>query len=234
MTLFYPPEIKLEVVEQETLPDSGFLRILRSKVVAHYEDGTESKIFTVDSVLRNRLDAVVIVAHYVSDKQMGVQEGTRFVYLRSAFRPALMLRDYKTSGLLEDEYIGNLYELPAGLVELDEKGADGLKQAAAREMEEELGFTVPFEKFKFLGSRIFPAVGLAAERIFFLEIEVDPTTRKTPTLDGSPMEEGAVIKTVPLTEAAEYARKGYLPDAKTEIGILRLADKYLPKPINRY
>jgi ADP-ribose pyrophosphatase len=234
MTLFYPPEIKIEVVEQETIPQEGFLKILRSKVIAHYPDDTKSKIFTIDSVLRDRLDAVVIVAHYVSDQQMGVGEGTRYVYLRSALRPSLMLRSYETSGLLEDEYVGNLYELPAGLVELNEVGLEGLKQAAAREMEEELGFTMSPDKFKFLGHRIFPAVGIAAERIFFLEIEVDPTQQKIPTLDGSPMEDGAIIKAVPLTTAVEYARKGYLPDAKTEIGILRLADKFLPKVISQY
>lgn len=223
MTLFYPPEIKLEVLEQKTIPETGFLRVLRSQVKAHYTDETISEPFTVDSIIRNNMDAVVIIGHFHAE--YGRTPG-RYVYLRSALRPALAFRDYKTSKLPEDEYVGNTFELPAGLVEKDETGLEGFRVAAAREFEEEIGFTVNPEKMNLLGHRIFPTVGMAAERLFFFEVEVNPEEKKEPSLDGHPMEEGASIQAVLLKEAIEYCRKGYLPDAKTEIGLRRLADKY--------
>lgn len=219
MTLFYPPEIKIEVLEQETVPPNGFLRILRSKVKAHYPDKSVSKPFTVDAAVRERMDAVVIVGHYYSD-------AGRYVYLRSALRPALSFRDYKPSGLPEDEYVGNTYELPAGLIEAEETGVEGLRAAAVREFEEEAGFTVDPKKLNLLGHRVFTAVGMGPERLFFFETEVNPMDRKEPTTDGHPMEKGASVRAILLEEAIEYCRKGYLPDSKTEIGLRRLADKY--------
>lgn len=222
--LYYPPKIKLEVLEQETIPDKGFFKVLRSKVKAYYPSGKISEPFTVDSVLRDRMDAVVILGHF-----QGFEFGfsnQRHVYLRSALRPAFMFRDYSASKTLEDQYVGNLYELPAGLVEQDELGTIGLQKAAVREFQEEVGFNVSSDKMKFLGRRIFPTVGVMAERIFFLETEVVPTSRTEPTLDGSPLEEDGIVIPVPLKEAIEMCAKGYLPDAKTEIGLRRLADKY--------
>lgn len=224
MTLFYPPEIKLEVIDQKTIPDEGFLRILRTTVKAHYSDDTVSEPFVVDSAIRKNLDAVVILGHFYVENGFG--KPGRYIYLRSCLRPALSFRDYKISKLPEDEYVGNTYEIPAGLVEADETDINGLKKAAAREFEEEIGFSVEPSKMNFLGHRTFPAVGIAPERLFYFETEVNYMTRKEPTSDGHPMEAGAKIQIILLSEALEYCRKGYLPDAKTEIGIRRLAEKY--------
>lgn len=226
MSLYYPPEIKLEILKQETAPQKGFTRILRSEVKAHYPDGNVSEPFVVDSAVRDRLDAVAIIGHYcLATGDEGGKPG-RYVYLRSCLRPALMFRDYAQSKRPEDEYVGNTYELPAGMVELDENGIVGLQQAAAREFQEEVGFEIEPEKMKFLGHRVFPIVSMAAERIFFLEVEVHPMNRKTPTLDGHPMEEGGIVTAVHLAEAIDLCNKGYLPDAKTELGLRRLVDKY--------
>ncbi|HVI40586.1 MAG TPA: NUDIX domain-containing protein [Anaerovoracaceae bacterium] len=221
MSIIYPPDIRLEIISQEMVPEQGFLRVLKSQVKAHYPDGTISEQFSVDAVIRDKLDAVAILGHYRGD------DGFRYVYLRSCLRPALSLsRNYEKDKRLEDEYVGNTYELPAGLVELDEVGIVGLQQAAAREFYEEVGFECKPEEMKFLGHRTFPTVGMSGERMFFLETEAYPFERKEPVTDGHPMEQGATIKAVKLSEAIKLCEDGYLPDAKTEIGLHRLAAKY--------
>jgi ADP-ribose pyrophosphatase len=228
MSIIYPPEVKLEVIRQETVPQDGFLKILRSTVRAHYPDGKISEPFTVDSVIRSKQDAVVIVGHFWGTKEQGLQP-RRYVFLRSSFRPSIMLRDYTPSKLLEESQVGNLFELPAGLVELEETGPEGLRRAAAREFEEEVGYSLSPQQFKLLGQRTFSSVGMSANRIFFFEVEVQLAERGEPTLDGSPMEEGGEIIYLPVVDALKYVEEGYLPDLKTELGLKRLAAKFKDK-----
>lgn len=217
-TLPSVPNIKLEVLETETLPEQGFIRVQRNTFRAYYPNDNISEPFTIDTAIRERLDAVVILAHFSHRR--------RYIYFRSAIRPALMVRDYQTSKLYEEAEFGNQWELPAGLVELNETGVDGLKRAASREMEEELGFKVSPDKFNFLGKRTFPSPGAIAERLFFLEVEVDPHYQQTPTLDGHPLEEGGQVCCIPLDEALELVYAGYLTDTKTELGLLRFARRF--------
>jgi ADP-ribose pyrophosphatase len=153
------------------------------------------------------LDAVVMAAHHVKD-------GVRRVYLRSALRPALALRP------IPPALDGGLWELPAGLVEPGELPRD----AAARELAEELGFVVPPGALLELGPATFPAPGFIAEMQHFFHVEVDPASRRTPSEDGSVLEKDAVIADVPLTELLERCRSGQIPDAKTEIALRRLAE----------
>lgn len=223
LTLPTPPTIKLTAVDKEVMqPETGFLRIIRGKVVFHYPDGTApSEPFTLDRIARANNDAAAIVAHYydsATHKPM--------VYLRSSIRPALSLRDYTDSKILEQEDAGNLWEIPAGMIETDEVGIDGAKAAAARELEEEIGFTYTAADMKLLGKRIFTNVASSAERIIFFEIEVNPHRRGRPAGDGGPMERGAEIIAFPLHDAIQAVQDGYLPDAKTEIGLIRLGRLY--------
>lgn len=210
----YPPNIKLNKLEEESFGGDGFLVLKRTKVEAHYPDGNVSAPFHLDTVERKCMDAVCIIAFYK-------EYGKPYIYLRSAVRAAIMFRDYVPSKLPEDSFVGNLFELPAGLVEVDEVGVDGLRAAAARELWEEVGYQIDPKDFNFLGKRIFSTAGLAGERIFFLSIEVDPLKKQEPTLDGHALEEGANVVAIPLNEALEFIDRGYLADAKTEIGIRR-------------
>ncbi|HLG28276.1 MAG TPA: NUDIX domain-containing protein, partial [Paenisporosarcina sp.] len=144
-----PPRIVLTEENVRILPEDGFLRIKRSDVTFYYPNGEKSVASTVDRVIRQTDDAVVIVAWYMG------YNGPH-IYLRSSIRPALALKDYGPSGILEGEDVGNLWELPAGCLEPKES----IFEAASRETKEEIGFSIPPEKFNPLGNRTFPGVGM--------------------------------------------------------------------------
>ncbi|HYQ40540.1 MAG TPA: NUDIX hydrolase [Polyangiaceae bacterium] len=214
------PKIQLELLEDLSLPDqSGFLRLVRRRYRATYPDGTQSAPFLYDAIDRNAIDAVVIAAHYVT------QDGTAHVFLRSALRPPLTMRDRAHSPLPDEACDGNLWELPAGLVERSERSPSGVARAAQRELLEELGFEVGVAALSPLGSSVFPAPGFVAERQFFFEVRVDPTTRREPELDGSALERFGKVLDLPLLEALELCRSGAIEDAKTELALRRLAEK---------
>jgi len=215
------PSISLEVLEDLSPEQAqGFLRLVRRRMRTHYPDGSHSLPFVYDEVDRPNLDATVIAAHYLD------AEAERWVYLRSALRPPVALRDPATvPGPLPDRK-GGLWELPAGLVERHEQSADGIASCAARELEEELGFSVAPTALSALGPSTFPAPGVIAERHFFFEVTVDPRTRRAPSLDGSALEVGGVVSPLPLGVALEYCRSAVIEDAKTELALRRLAERY--------
>ena len=214
------PKIALQLVEDLSPPDSGgFLRLVRRRYRALYPDGSQSEPFVYDAIDRKALDAVVIVAH-VSDPG-----GAARVFLRSALRPPLTLRDASRSPLPGEPCDGALWELPAGLVEVSEQTSAGVARAAQRELLEELGFEVPLELLRALGPSTFPAPGFVAERHFFFEVRVDPSARREPELDGSVLERFGVVIDVALTEALSMCRQGAIEDAKTELALRRLAEE---------
>jgi ADP-ribose pyrophosphatase len=197
------PDIKLEPVSCiPSEPTGRFLGVRHHEFKAHFPSGKVSDPFPVDIVYRKKLDAVAIVAFYWQNQHC-------YIYLRSCLRPALMERDNS------DGPVG--WELPAGLIDPGETP----RQTAARECHEELGFEYDEEDFKSLGHYVHTSVGLTGERIHFFAVHVNPADQKEPTLDGSVMEEGAIIETVELMEAIQMFWKGGLPDAKTEIALMR-------------
>jgi ADP-ribose pyrophosphatase len=212
------PTVTLQLVQDQTPPaPAGFLRLVRRQLVALDAKGEVSSPFVYDEVDRAALDAVVIAAHYVVD-------GTRHVYLRSAARPPVMLR--KSSRNVGQEYMtrNGLWELPAGLVEPGEASRTGVIQCAQRELKEELGFDVTIDQLVPLGPSTYPCPGVIAERHFFFHVLVRPDARLEPTLDGSAIETLGAIINVPLTDALSWCRAGQLEDAKTELGLRRLAE----------
>jgi len=215
------PNIQLELLEDLSPPNqTGFLRLLRRRYRASYPDGTQSAPFVYDAVDRTAIDAVVIAAHFVAP------DGAPHVFLRSAFRPPLTLRDRAVSPLPEEACDGHLWELPAGLVETSERSPTGVVRAAQRELLEELGFEVSLSALLPLGPSTFPAPGFVAERHFFFEVRVDPAARREPELDGSALEHFGSVIELPLREALELCRKGAIEDAKTELALRRLAEKF--------
>jgi len=214
------PNIQLELLEDLSPPDqTGFLRLVRRRYRAAYPDGTLSAPFVYDAVDRNAIDAVVIAAHFLGP------DGAPWVFLRSAVRPSLTLRDRAHSPLPEEACDGHLWELPAGMVERAEQSPTGVARAAQRELLEELGFEVSVDALSPLGHSTFPAPGFVAERHFYFEVRVDPKARREPELDGSPLEHfGAVIE-LPLREALAFCRQGTIEDAKTELALRRLLEK---------
>jgi len=215
------PSIRLELLEDLT-PEAppGFLRLVRRRLRAHYPDGTVSEPFLYDEVDRRSIDAVVIVAHYVAPS------GERRVFLRSALRPPVYFRDASRSPIPFPDRKGALWELPAGLVEPDEQTPTGVVEGAARELHEEVGFSVPATSLTELGPSMYPCPGVVGERHFFYEVTVHPGARQEPGLDGSALEKDGVIVDMSLREALAYCANGVIEDAKTELALRRLAERY--------
>jgi ADP-ribose pyrophosphatase len=63
---------------------------------------------------------------------------------------------------------------------------------------------------------------MAPECFHLFEAEVDPSAAVPPEGDGSPMEEGCVLRFVPLSEALAMCDRSEIEDAKTEILLHRL------------
>ncbi len=199
-----PPAVELEIVRDKSAEGgAGFLNLRRLELVAR-RGGAVSKAFVYDVVDRRAIDASVMIAHHR-------QDGVLHVWLRSALRPALELRARGE---------GTLWELPAGLVEPGESPRD----AAARELEEELGFRVDASALVDLGGWTAPAPGFVGEKHFFFHVAVDPKTRLEPGGDGSPLEDAALCVPVPLDVALDACRRGDIRDAKTELALRRLAE----------
>jgi ADP-ribose pyrophosphatase len=214
------PAIRLELLEdQSPAAPHGFLRLVRRRLRAHYPDGSVSAPFMYDEVDRRSIDAVVIAAHYTAEG------GERRIFLRSALRPPLHFRSTPTPVDVPDNG-GALWELPAGLVEPDEQTADGLVSAAARELSEEVGFSVPKESLRALGPSTFPSPGVIAERHFFFEVAVDPKLRGEPSLDGSALEKDGIILDISVAAALAMCANGEIEDGKTELALRRLVERY--------
>jgi len=205
-----PPAIRVAVARDrssEARATGGFLDLRRVDLVAHYPDGSTSDPFSYDLATRRALDAVIVAAFFF-------EAGVRHVFLRSAVRPPCALRP------VPPPHEGNLWELPAGLVEPGEEPA----ATAARELGEELGFFTDERAMRPLGEWTFPAPGIIAERHVFYTVEVDPRARSTPTEDGSPLERAAAILAMPVADALQHCRSGAIRDAKTELALRRLAE----------
>jgi ADP-ribose pyrophosphatase len=206
-----PPAVEAVVVEDRSATASavgGFVNLRRLHLAVRAPDGALSPPFPFDIATRQAIDAVVVVAHFV-------HEGERHVYLRSTPRPALLVHD-GAGGPRE----GNLWELAAGLIEPGESPRTG----GARELHEELGFELHEERLLPLGGPTYPAPGFIAERHHYFHVEVDPSSRKPPLEDGSPLEQNAMVVTSTLLDALAHCVAGTIVDAKTELALRRLAE----------
>jgi ADP-ribose pyrophosphatase len=216
------PEVALDVVEDRTATsrcDEGYLRVHRRKLVARRPGAERSEPFPYDVVERWNQDAVAVLPHYA-------KAGARIVVLRTAVRPPIALRsDPLLDGpiaLPPGARAGVLWEIVAGLVEKDERDVEGFARCAARELAEELGVHMPASAMRPLGGAVFPSAGIVGECIYFYEAEIDPSTRKAPEGDGSPLERDAAFCEVSLEEALAWCDAGAIPDAKTELALRRL------------
>ncbi len=210
--------LEVEVLEDLSPPrEPGFLWLRRQRCQLRLADGSASGTFIYDSIGRQALDAVVIVPHFLKGDR-------RCVFLTSSIRPPLAARDGSRIAGDGPRHCA-LWELPAGLIEPDELGESGALAAARRELLEEIGFDVEESALAPLGKSSFPAPGVIAERHFFFEVEVDPSWRVTPTLDGSVLEQHSSVGAFELEVALAACRSGCIEDAKTELGLRRLKER---------
>jgi ADP-ribose pyrophosphatase len=213
----------IEIVEDRTRTsrcDEGFLHVRRYRAVNRRADGSASREYPIDVIDRPSLDAVAVC---LWARGAGGPE----VLLRRGLRPAAYFRRGRRPALPEPEYL-LVEELVAGVIEPGERGLDGLRRRAAEETREETGLEVPPERFDPLGGALFMLPGIASEKIHLLAAEVPPGRGPGPWPapehgDGSPLEEGAELVWRPLDGAVAACERGEIEDAKTEIGLRRLA-----------
>jgi ADP-ribose pyrophosphatase len=211
----------LEIEKEELLGQGGFLAIRRLIVRNRREDGSRSRPYLCDLLERPMgLDAVVVA---IFTRARGPVE----VLLRDALRPSLVLGRDGTSPTPVAETRDRLRfpELVAGIIEAEDRGEEGVRQRAALEVAEEAGYQVAAADVVLLGAGTFPVPGMIAERWWLAAVEVaTPDDQPPPAGDGSPMEEGAESRWMPLDAAIAACVAGTLEDAKTELTLRRLRD----------
>lgn len=209
--------VDLIVDGDERTGEGGFLAIRRLRLRNRRGDGSASAPYVCDAVVRPYGQDAVVVAVYALDPLR--------VLVREGLRPVLALaRDAARAPLPEPAPSMWLAELVAGIVEAGDHGEAGLRTRAAHEVEEEAGFRVDPSDIALLGAGMFPSPGCMIEKFYFAAVRVDPTAQQPLAGDGSPMEEGARTRWLPLEDALAACVRGDITDLKTELGLRRLRD----------
>ena len=232
-----PPLRDIVIVEDRTATsrcDQGFLTLRRLQLRNEYDDGTHSESYPCDLVCRQGSDAVVAVLYEIDDQQSGRETGRRRlrVLLREGIRAPVFLRKHKEFVNPDPRVYRSVGELVAGMIEPDDgPGTPGLAHRAAAETEEEAGLNVPGSEFSMLGGETFASPGTGDEKLYYLAASAPLADARPGAGDGSTMEEGAQIRVLELREAIAACRSGEVPDMKTEVGLLRLAEHlgYIPQ-----
>lgn len=213
-----PVVTDIEVIEDFSSSakcDEGFLRVRRLRCQNRRADGSASKVYRVDVVDRPRLDAVAVLVYRRGASGLEV-------LTRMNLRPAAYFRRGKEMTVPDGATYLRVEEIVAGLLEPEDKGEQGLRNRAAREVLEEAGIEVKPEEIHLLGAGFFVAPGILSEKIFPAAVDVTGKEQGTPKGDGSPLEEGTHLRWRPIRELLAMCRSGDVPDAKTELAILRL------------
>jgi ADP-ribose pyrophosphatase len=211
-----PPRIEVELVRDVRRASTGFLSLRELELRNRYADGSHSAPYLYSLTERVLLDAVALVLF--RRREHGVE-----IVLRSQLRPPLAFRaDYDVplaavgTGAVQ-------WEIPAGLVELGERGESGLAGRASAEALEEVGVRLAPERFQTLGAATSLSPGLIAEKLHYVCAEIlDTDVWQHAAGDGHAVEEHSTSLFVPLEVALRAVDEGIVHDVKTELGIARL------------
>jgi ADP-ribose pyrophosphatase len=214
--------VEIEIVADRTAQsrcDSGFLRVSRLEVRNVYTDGSRSAPYPCDIVSRPGSDAVVAVLY-----ERGAH-GVLRVLLREAPRAPVYLRRHKRFVHPDPRVYLSITEVVAGIVEADDgTGPAGRQRRASVEALEEAGLRIPPEHFRELGGETFASPGTSDEKVYYCASEADLGAARDAPGDGSVMEEAGRLVVTDLAAAIEACRSGAIPDMKTEVALVRLAD----------
>lgn len=213
--------VDIEIIEDlsaQTPSDKGFLKVRRLRLRTRSADGTASEAFRYDVVDRAALDAVVVLMWAARP------EAPRdpLVCVRTQLRPPLLLRRGRELVVPDPRDGLELWELPAGLIEADERGEEGVLECARRETEEETGFSLPRAEFARLGAPVFLSPGLCAEKIHMVKVRVPDHRQAVEAKGDGVVEAGSTVAWWPLSECLARAEDGTIEDAKTELALRRL------------
>lgn len=215
---FRQPVSEIEVVEDLSASarcDEGFLRIRRLRCRNIHGDGTASKVYRVDVVDRPTLDAVAVAVF--RRQSTGIE-----VMTRRTLRPAAYFRRDRKPPLADEMSYLRVEEIVAGVLEPEDNGQAGILARAAAEVREEAGFAVAPDEVMVLGAGFFAAPGIISEKIYPTAVDVTGKSQAEPEGDGSPLEEGFELAWTPIDRLIAACESGQVPDAKTEIAVLRL------------
>ncbi len=226
------PVADVRVVSDRTATtgsDEGFLKVRRLTLENVYGDGRVSRPYACDVVSRRQTDAVAVVLYETSRSGPRARREVR-VALKTGLRAPVFLRRRLPLVQPDSRPWGVIAEIVAGLLESDDGGAGGVERRAAREIAEEAGLDVPPEAVRPLGAESFPSPGITDEKVHFRAAQAPLRGPLAPVGDGSVMEEGGGVALLSLRDAIAMCRSGEIPDMKTEIALLRLADAvgYVP------
>jgi ADP-ribose pyrophosphatase len=195
--------------------DEGFLRLRRLRCQNRRADGSVSPVYRVDVVDRPRLDAVAVLVYRRSASGLEV-------LTRKNLRPAAYFRRGKEMVVPDPVSYLRVEELVAGVMELEDKGEEGVRRRAVEEVREEAGYEVAPGEIQLLGGGFFVAPGIISEKVFPTAVDVTGKRARPPEGDGSPLEEGTELQWRPIQALLAACRAGEVPDAKLEIAITRL------------
>jgi ADP-ribose pyrophosphatase len=216
------PVDELVIDSDELVGQGGFLAIRRLRLRNRRSDGSLSAPYTNDAVIRPFGQDAVVVAIFARAADVG---SSVTVLVRSGLRPTIALgRDANAAPLPESLPSLFVTELVAGILEVGDRGPEGLARRAAAETLEEAGFVVDPARVIVLGAGAFASPGSLFEKEYFTAVEVDPATQLSLAGDGSPMEEAASTRWLPIDDAIASCVRGEISDLKTEVGLRRLRD----------
>jgi len=199
--------------------DEGFLKVRRLVVRNRYADGSTSADYPCDIVSRPHPDAVALLLYRIG-------EGREVkVVLKESPRVPVYLRKDLALEVEETRRYRTLLELVAGMIESGDGGREGMRARAAAEAREESGFDVALDRVRELGEGTFASPGTSDEKVYYCSVPLDRLEGGRATGDGSTMEEATRPVVFDLREAIRMCRDGRIPDMKTEVGLLRLADQ---------
>ena len=207
------------VTENSGALDPPFIRVRRLRLRHLYDGDQHSATYTFDMIEGPFADAVVIVIYHIDDK------GKVWVGLRRGVRPSIYLRKDDPGKALLDGLPRLIYlEIVAGGIEYGDLDSIGIDGRAAVEVREEAGFEVEAASLVSLGASTCSSPGSGMEKLHYRAVQVDPRQGMEPLGDGHPLEEVGDFQFHELSKAITRCRSGEIEDAKTEIGLYRLAN----------
>jgi ADP-ribose pyrophosphatase len=216
-----PDQLKdIEVVGEKTgEPPPPFVRLRRLQLRHRYKDDMYSQTYTFDIIEGRFADAVAIVIYHIDGEEKV------WVGLRRGVRPSIYLRKNDPAKAFLDTVPRLTYlELVAGGIEYEDLDSIGINGRAAVEVKEEAGYEVKAKELISLGGGSFISPGFGMEKIHYRAVKVDPRGGMEPEGDGHPLEEVGDFEFHELSQAISWCRSGEIEDAKTEIGLYRLAN----------
>lgn len=169
------------------------------------EEITRTQYLYRGHVINLRLDDVRLPNHHMTVREIVEHRGAVAIVALDDRDRILLVRQYRAAAARE------MLEIPAGTLETGEDPA----LCATRELKEETGYMAA--KWEPLG-QIYTSPGVSTEKMYLYIARQLTLTEATPEED-----EAITVETVPFAQAVQLVESGGIVDAKSIVGILRVA-----------